>query len=139
MVNCYNGADCLGIFWRSTSFRGGVKLKEVTDGASNTLLVGESSPEDKNSPAWSSDGDWAVTGVQLNWDFKAKGQCLGRDGNVNYDQQSCWSNIRGFRSHHPGGVNFSLADASVRFLSDSIEHAVYRALSTKAMGEVISQ
>ena len=55
-----NGVDCFGIFWRYTYYRGGVKLREVTDGTSKTLLVGEASPEDGNSAAWSSDGDWAT-------------------------------------------------------------------------------
>jgi prepilin-type processing-associated H-X9-DG protein len=137
-VNCYNGTDCLGIFWRRSYYRKGVKLREITDGTSNTLFIGESSPEDGNSAAWSSDGDWAVTGVQLNWDWRSKGQCVSNAGVVSMGQQSCWSNIRGFRSPHPTGVNFSLVDGSVRFLSDSIEHALYRAMSTRAYEEVVS-
>jgi prepilin-type N-terminal cleavage/methylation domain-containing protein len=137
-VNCYNGTDCLGIFWRRSYYRKGMKLREITDGLSNTLFIGESSPEDLNSPAWSSDGDWAVTGVQLNWDWKSKGQCVSNAGVVTMGQQSCWSNIRGFRSLHPTGVNFSLVDGSVRFLSDSIEHATYRALSTRSADDVVS-
>jgi prepilin-type N-terminal cleavage/methylation domain-containing protein/prepilin-type processing-associated H-X9-DG protein len=44
----------------------------------------------------------------------------------------------GFRSPHPGGVNFLFGDASVRFLKDSIGLPTYRALATRAMGEVIS-
>ncbi len=35
-----------------------------------------------------------------------------------------------FRSDHPGGGNFLLADASVRFLNEGIDVAVYRGLST---------
>jgi prepilin-type N-terminal cleavage/methylation domain-containing protein len=137
-VNCYNGTDCVGIFWRKSYYRKGVKLREITDGLSNTLFIGEASPEDTNSPAWSSDGDWAVTGVQLNWDWKSKGQCVSNAGVVTMNQQSCWSNIRGFRSPHPSGVNFSLVDGSIRFLPDSIEHAIYRALSTRSADEVVS-
>lgn len=137
--NCYrSGIDCFGIFWRYTYLRGGVKLKEITDGTSNTFFIGETSPEDGNSPAWSSDGDWAITGVQVNWDYKTKGACLGSDGTVNTGLRSCWPLIRGFRSPHPGGLHFSLVDGSVRFISDDIEHMTYRALSTKAGGEVIS-
>lgn len=43
------------------------------------------------------------------------------------------------RSYHPGGVNSLLADGSVRFVSDSIEGTVWRALGTVAGGEVVSQ
>lgn len=41
------------------------------------------------------------------------------------------------RSYHPGGVQVVLADGSVRFASDTIEEAVWRAVGSKAGGEVI--
>ncbi len=54
----------------------------------------------------------------------------------------------GFRSQHPGGANFLFGDGSVRFLKETIDTGspnyadhnpgVYRKLSTKADGEVIS-
>ena len=54
----------------------------------------------------------------------------------------------GFRSQHPGGANFLFGDGSVRFLKETIDMGspryadrnagVYRKLSTKAGGEVIS-
>jgi prepilin-type N-terminal cleavage/methylation domain-containing protein/prepilin-type processing-associated H-X9-DG protein len=43
----------------------------------------------------------------------------------------------GFRSLHPGGGNFAMADGSVTFIKDSINLAVYRALGTRAGGEAI--
>jgi prepilin-type N-terminal cleavage/methylation domain-containing protein/prepilin-type processing-associated H-X9-DG protein len=137
LVRCYNRTDCYGIFWRTTYYRGGVKIKEISDGTSNTFLLGEASPEDGNSPAWSSDGDWAITGVQLNWDWQSKGLCLG-PGGPSPGLRSCWPLMRGFRGKHPGGVNFAFADGNVRFISESIEHVIYRALSTRAGEEVVS-
>jgi prepilin-type N-terminal cleavage/methylation domain-containing protein len=139
-IPCYISADdCFGVFWRYTYYRNGVKLKEITDGTSNTLLIGESSPEDGNSPAWSSDGDWAVTGVELNWDWKTSGDCLTAAGETNPGLSRCWPQIRGFRGYHIGGVYFALADGSARFLSNNINHRMYRTLSTKNSDDFISE
>ena len=44
----------------------------------------------------------------------------------------------GFHGLHPGGVNFAFADGSVKFLKESIDLNTYRALGTRAGGEVIS-
>ena len=44
----------------------------------------------------------------------------------------------GFRSNHPGGINFAMADGSVKFIKDTINPVVYRALGTRNLGEVIS-
>ncbi|HEX3146939.1 MAG TPA: DUF1559 domain-containing protein [Gemmataceae bacterium] len=41
------------------------------------------------------------------------------------------------RSFHPGGVNVLLMDGSVRFVRDSISLATWRALGTRAGGEVL--
>jgi prepilin-type processing-associated H-X9-DG protein len=41
-------------------------------------------------------------------------------------------------SAHPGGVNVAFGDGSVRFMKDSIALSVWRALSTRNGGEVVS-
>jgi prepilin-type processing-associated H-X9-DG protein len=43
-----------------------------------------------------------------------------------------------FHGLHSGGVNFAKADGSVQFIKSSISLLTYRALSTRAGGEVIS-
>ncbi|QEG39477.1 DUF1559 family PulG-like putative transporter [Roseimaritima ulvae] len=42
-----------------------------------------------------------------------------------------------FGSGHPGGANFAFADGSTRYLSETVNFALFQALSTKAEGELI--
>jgi prepilin-type processing-associated H-X9-DG protein len=41
-------------------------------------------------------------------------------------------------SAHPGGVNTLRIDGSARFISDSIDIAVWRALNTRSAGEIVN-
>jgi prepilin-type N-terminal cleavage/methylation domain-containing protein/prepilin-type processing-associated H-X9-DG protein len=43
-----------------------------------------------------------------------------------------------FRSFHPGGANFAMADGSVKFVKNSVNLVTYRALGTRNVGEVVS-
>ena len=42
------------------------------------------------------------------------------------------------RSLHPGGVNVAFTDGHVAFLKDTVAPAVWRAIATRAGGEVVS-
>jgi prepilin-type N-terminal cleavage/methylation domain-containing protein/prepilin-type processing-associated H-X9-DG protein len=44
----------------------------------------------------------------------------------------------GFHGFHPGGVNFAMVDGSVRFIKNSISIVNFRALGTRAGGEIVS-
>jgi prepilin-type N-terminal cleavage/methylation domain-containing protein/prepilin-type processing-associated H-X9-DG protein len=128
-MDCHFARDCFGVLWRTTYARGGVKIKEITDGTSHTFLVGEASPVDGLSVAWVSEGDWATAGIQLNWDWRSYPSCVS--GSV----PSCFWVMKGFRSAHPGVVQFAFVDGSVRAVQDSIDHPIYRALSTRKKGD----
>ena len=48
-----------------------------------------------------------------------------------------WGGVITARSLHPGGVNSLMADGSLRFVSETIERAVWRGLGTRNGGEVV--
>ena len=47
-------------------------------------------------------------------------------------------NFAGFRSRHPGGVNFVFLDGSVRFFSDATSDEARLAMGTRGGGEVFN-
>ncbi len=116
-----------------TFFRGDFYYQKpfsaITDGLSQTAIVGEALPDKSKWCAWpysnSANSTCAI-------DPNAK-QADGKP----YDRAN-WQNNYGFYSNHPGGLYFAFADGTVRFISDSIERRVYRAMSTIAGGEEIS-
>lgn len=125
--DCFETLGCNGLFWKMGYYEP-ISFKRISDGLSNTLMIGESvADRDPHSSAYLSEGDWASCNMQFNYfspsDFETLRATLE------------WADVRGFRSLHPGGGNFAIADASVRFVSEGIDHALYRALSTKDGGE----
>jgi prepilin-type N-terminal cleavage/methylation domain-containing protein len=129
-IDCHNSViGCNGLFWRNAYFRS-LKLKDITDGQSKTIMVGESViAQDPHSAAFFADGDWASANVPLNFFL------------VGFDETGIadnWYELRGFRSYHPGVVQFAMGDGSVQSLQESIDHKVYRGLATRNGGEVDS-
>jgi prepilin-type processing-associated H-X9-DG protein len=43
-----------------------------------------------------------------------------------------------FRSDHPGGAHFCLCDGAVTFVNDSIDFALYQAMSTRDGEEALT-
>jgi prepilin-type processing-associated H-X9-DG protein len=66
-----------------------------------------------------------------------KAPCLSLGGNAWWTRSAEGAYV-GARSKHTGGVNAALADGSVRFVTDSIDLATWRALGTRANGEAVS-
>jgi prepilin-type N-terminal cleavage/methylation domain-containing protein/prepilin-type processing-associated H-X9-DG protein len=125
--DCHNNVGgCNGLFWRTSYFKP-LKLKDITDGLSKTFMVGECVVgQDYHSAAFFADGDWASANVPLNYFLP---------GGAEADIIAEWYQVRGFRSYHPGGAQFVMADGSVQFIQDSIDGAAYRALATRNGGE----
>jgi len=116
----------------------------VTDGTSNTIIVGEIIPSRAaDANFWFQNGGLAGTTVPLNWNSNTVNPAL-----PSCDNQ--WQNVtaplgcrfgadaKGFASLHPGGANFAFADGSVHFLKQSISMPTYCALGSRAGGEVLS-
>jgi prepilin-type processing-associated H-X9-DG protein len=126
--DCHRDTRCRGIFYRQ-SFRKPVKISQVTDGTSKTLMIGEDVPEyNRHSAAFYSNGSWCSCNTPLNYG-------LGQDPAV--FAFNIWFDAQGFRSKHPGGVHFCLVDGSVRFQSDSTDNLVYRTSCTRNAAESI--
>jgi prepilin-type N-terminal cleavage/methylation domain-containing protein/prepilin-type processing-associated H-X9-DG protein len=144
-----NGAGPLGqhagIFFRNSR----VGFADITDGTSQTIAVGERSHN-------LSYVTWVARSID-GWLGKTSPFEGGTDL-FNPSPEECWTQILGpvgledglrtinnpeahvedYWSRHPGGANFLFADGSVKFLKSSIHPIPWRALATRAYGEVIS-
>ena len=121
--DCHRIGGCNGMFHRNT-YQSPISFGEVSDGLSNTFLVGEDvTAQNIWSVAYSANGDYA--------------SC---NGSINYfpNTPNKWWNVVTFRSMHPGGAQFVMVDGSVHFVSQAINMDVYRALSTRFGNEQAS-
>jgi prepilin-type N-terminal cleavage/methylation domain-containing protein len=132
----YNGPTN-GIFNIATM---GIRLTEVTDGTSNTLMLGERPPAADLFLGWygASDYDNLLSTRQLYGNpFGAAGCVLpGLFGPGSLDGP-CDGDSNHFWSFHSGGGNWVLGDGSVRFLSYSAS-ALTMPMGSRNGGEVVS-
>ena len=115
-----------GIFYREDGSRKLTTLA-ITDGTSNTLMVGESSHSfDQHCGGWAFPNYVHGTcAIPLN--FKDPGGTVAN-----------WKNRYSFYSYHTAGGNFAKADGSVIFVSESINITSYRNMATIKGGEVVT-
>jgi prepilin-type N-terminal cleavage/methylation domain-containing protein/prepilin-type processing-associated H-X9-DG protein len=121
------------------------RMADITDGTSNTLMVGERPPSNDLEFGWwfagagfdnSGVGDVVLGAREINYanaqNCKPAANWVGlRPGrpDVDCDQVHFWS-------MHSGGANFLLADGSARFLAYTADR-VLPELTTRAGGEVL--
>jgi prepilin-type N-terminal cleavage/methylation domain-containing protein len=123
-----------GIICRNSDNQVGnwTNLAHVSDGTSNVLAIGEAVPSwCTHTWWWWFNGATATCGVPLNYRI-AQG-----DGYLR-SQAGDWGRNYSFFSKHPGGAQFALVDASVRFVTNDIDITLYRQLATMCGGETIS-
>jgi hypothetical protein len=127
--DCHRDTRCRGIFFRQ-SFRKPVKIAKVTDGTSKTLMIGEDvvAFNIRHSAAFFSNGSVCSCNAPLNH---------GLNQNPDVFANQLWFEAQGFRSLHPGGVQFGLADGSVRFIPENVDSVFFRTSCTRNGSESV--
>lgn len=131
-----------GIFsrWSGT----GMRLSDVTDGLSNTIAAGEilQNCVDHRGIFW----HWGHVNVGLvstTIPMNIFATCRGVSAREAHPFEACqgqwqmYSISFAFRSRHPNGCNFLMADDSVKFLLEGIDEQTYRNLGSKSDGMVV--
>lgn len=113
-----------GMFYNSSQ----VRISDVLDGTSHTLALGERGIA--KDYGWG----WVLCGGQECEQYLSTQRGLFYPNKATpYDET-----VLHFWGWHPGGAHFLFVDASVHFLDVSIDYNVFRALSTRASGEPVS-
>lgn len=108
------------------------KFRDVADGLSQTLMLGERTGDPNAYYGW-----WAV-GVGTD------GHALGDSGMDVWDgfhngTPGDRASLTHFWSMHPGGAHFVLGDGSVRFIAYDVDYRTISALATRAAAEVVGE
>jgi prepilin-type N-terminal cleavage/methylation domain-containing protein len=129
------------------------KIKDVTDGLSNTLVMGEFRPNFLRvlSPTFYRETGLESIGPNARWSPWAASIFLENIGSVKgmkYSPNQVFAPYNDrtkdvwplpFSSEHPQGTSMLYGDGSVAFFSENVDITVWRNLSTIAGGEVDTQ
>jgi prepilin-type N-terminal cleavage/methylation domain-containing protein/prepilin-type processing-associated H-X9-DG protein len=124
-----------------------VRLTHVTDGTSQTIMVGERPPSPDFQFGWwyagvgqeeTGSADTVLGAAEYNKTGRSVTIALCPTGPYRFTAGRLSSRCDAFHfwSLHPGGAHFAFADGSVRFLAYSAD-TVLPALATRAGGEVV--
>jgi len=126
----------------------GTRIRDITDGTTNTIIVHESSGRSqwlrhdhvtgqvvRNPPEFGGWFDyWA--GPCAGWMYGFEDNGLTTLGPRFINASNKWANPFSF---HTGGVTAAMADGSVRFLNENMSNQVFIGLCTDSAGEVIGE
>jgi len=105
-----------------------VKIGDITDGTSNTLMCGERDTPAIQSLSAVGHGTWV--GIPDCTTTAGLAMSLG-DTSLRFNSGAIdFKQTTGFGSRHGRGTHFLMADGSVKFFVDGLEMKVYRDLST---------
>ncbi|MEK6257567.1 MAG: DUF1559 domain-containing protein [Planctomycetota bacterium] len=124
-----------GIFGRMTP---AAKMAQITDGTSNTILMGEVRPDcsDHIYNGWFHNNSlWTATTPPVNFPTCPESPVLADQCN----RTDTWNTSQGFKSQHAGGAHFVLCDGSVKFLGDNIDYATYQKLGDRRDGKQVGE
>jgi prepilin-type N-terminal cleavage/methylation domain-containing protein/prepilin-type processing-associated H-X9-DG protein len=135
--DCPDPATISGVFSRSAW---AAALREIEDGTSNTIMMGEIRPSTAAFNwihGWTlSEGMWFATTAPIN--YETDPEVVGvTEICKRWDKD--FSTAHGFKSRHAGGANFVFCDGSVHFLSESIDYTNYQRLGARSDGENVTE
>ncbi|MEX1039941.1 MAG: DUF1559 domain-containing protein [Pirellulaceae bacterium] len=111
-------------------------FKEIIDGTSNTLIVGEVTG-DHRTPSSSSEATFNSNSYAL---YDVFDTSTGINGPFTVPGGATFAfRPQGFSSYHPGGAHFALADGSVRLFTETINQITLSGLTTRAGEEVVGE
>jgi prepilin-type N-terminal cleavage/methylation domain-containing protein/prepilin-type processing-associated H-X9-DG protein len=122
---------------------GAARFADVTDGLSNTIMVGEARQEQCASsfgPRWGSGVHTSVHGYVPDYRFHINYPCGGDPicGSYPRTDRHYWLQYAwGFGSWHTGGANFVFGDGSVHFLSNSTAFPIFQGMCSIQGREII--
>ncbi|QDT62822.1 DUF1559 family PulG-like putative transporter [Calycomorphotria hydatis] len=103
-----------------------VRMRDITDGTSNTILVGERGygfvRDGASNPPGIDDTSDGGAAILTGWTYDdTNGSRMGFAGGRRGINNFATVNMFGYNSYHVGGAQFVMCDGSVQFLSENIE------------------
>lgn len=122
---------------------GSVKIGDVKDGLSNTLMIGEMGFQLRDYTFTSGPDAGKVRGGNTSWPYGYASYSFGSTlvmlNTMKYGPTLLEGGLHAFRSDHAGGSSFAFGDGSVRFVRpDGLDLAAYWALGTRAGAEAVA-
>ena len=126
-------------------------LRDITDGTSNSVLVGERGWQDVSSTGIGPSAMWAGVRCGIPGTLTSNGVALAVRtcviplnmapvGGVNpFGSGIANGSRRAFRSHHSNGAHFLMGGGAVRFVSQDIDDQIYGQLGTVADGSLFGE
>ena len=141
------GTDLDGMFY----VRSSLSIDNVTDGLSQTILIGEVI----QTPVANFDAEKDLTGAYFfGWDMEScfstlkppntkipdsrYGEFSSNFAWIEHTDDETLPTVTYSRSHHKKGSQFTFGDGSVRFIANEIDPEIYRALGTRSGNEKVA-